>query len=146
MYFSGGGKRGNVLIDTNFPILEPNNFKTCCEIIMKLREINTNQIYVSLNEFQGVIIFIWRSRCLHNFGKKASQNCFLNFNIKYFLHTRTLRWICIKPGKYFRWKCTWENKTISKAFSHKILSPEVTKVWTLVLCCFAGYSETWEPV
>ena len=49
MYFSGGQKRRKWHLNTNFPILEPtldpNNFKTCCEIIMKLSEINTKQIY-----------------------------------------------------------------------------------------------------
>ena len=50
MYFSGGRKRRKLHIDTNFPILEPNNFKICCEIIKKLLEINTNQIYFSIKD------------------------------------------------------------------------------------------------
>ena len=61
-----------------------------------------------LRTFQGVVIFIRGSEGLEKFGKKSSQNCFLNFNVKYFLHKRTLRWTCIKPRKYFRLKCTWE--------------------------------------
>ena len=130
-------------VDTNFPILEPKNSRHFVRSLSNYQKSIPTRYNSHLRIFQAVVIFIWRSGGLYNFGKKASQNCFLNVNVKYFLHTRTLRWTCIKPRKYFRWKST---KTISKAFSHKILPPEITKIWKLVFCYFGGYLETWKPV
>ena len=57
---------------------------------MKLQEININQVYFSLKDVSGCYNF-QGSQDFYNYGKKASQNCFLNFNVKYFLYTRTLR-------------------------------------------------------
>ena len=75
---------------------------------MKLQEININQVYFPFKDVSGCYNF-QRSRDLYNYRKKASQNCFLNFNVKYF-HHKNFKMNLIKPRKYFRWKCTWENK------------------------------------